>query len=127
MDDNLDTGDIVNQIEVEIDLNDTWINVNEKTKLASQELLKNELPKILNGQNKRIKQNKKLSTTNFRLDASYPKINFTTMSDIKIYNLIRAQVKPLSGAYIKKDEDIKYIDEILTLEEVQELRVKYDK
>ncbi len=122
MDNDIDTGDIISQIGVSIGLDDTWVSVNEKLKIASDNLLSIELKKILKGKNNRIKQDEKFSTTNFRLDANYPKIDFKRMSDIEIYNLIRAQVKPLKGAYIENCKEKIHFNEKISLEEIKKLR-----
>lgn len=128
IDENIDTGDIITQKEVVIEDKDTWIILRDKLLLASDILLKKELINIIDGNIVRTKQDEKLATTNFRLDENYPKINFSEMNNNEIYNLIRAQVSPLSGAYIElEDSEKKYINHLISYDEVQNLREKYAK
>jgi UDP-4-amino-4-deoxy-L-arabinose formyltransferase/UDP-glucuronic acid dehydrogenase (UDP-4-keto-hexauronic acid decarboxylating) len=125
MDEGLDTGDIIAQMEVDILDTDTWVTVNEKLKKLSTEFIASNMNSILTGNNKRQKQNDKLGSVNKRLTADSPKIDFQTMSDIQIFNLIRAQVAPLKGAYIKQGEKQIHFDTYLSLNEIIDLRKMY--
>lgn len=122
MDAGIDSGDIIAQLKIDILNNDTWVSLNNKLNILANVLLDREIGRLLCGQNQRKKQNKKKATTNFRLTPTYPKIDFTVMSDADIYNLIRAQVEPLHGAYIEKNSEIIYFNHMLSIEEINKLR-----
>lgn len=128
MNDDLDSGDIICQKKVPIEFQDTWVTVKCKLKIATDKLLEHNLQDILSGKNKKIKQDDSKSTVNFRLTPEYPKIDFDKMKDKQIYDLIRAQVSPLSGAYIENNNGERiYIKEIKTMEEIKIMRIKYEK
>ncbi len=121
----LDTGDIIFQIEEEISEQDTWISINERLKEKSEMFIKDGLDCIIKGKNKRSKQNESIATINKRLNPDSPKIIFSEMSNRQIFNLVRAQVFPLKGAFIEKNEERIYFNEYFPIEKVAELRAKY--
>ena len=125
MDEGFDSGDIIAQKKVKIAFKDTWLSLREKIVKAQDKLLSTTLPAILAGTNKRKKQNTARVTTNKRLSSSSPLIHFRAMSNLEIYNLIRAQVQPLSGAYIIKDKKDLRFKTYLSLPEIELLRKKY--
>jgi UDP-4-amino-4-deoxy-L-arabinose formyltransferase/UDP-glucuronic acid dehydrogenase (UDP-4-keto-hexauronic acid decarboxylating) len=127
MDEGIDTGDVIAQQTISIDEKDTWVSLKDRLITVSSELIEHTLPIILLSQNTRVQQNEQLSSTNVRLDAKYPKIDFSTMSNLTIYNLIRAQIKPLKGAYIERYNEIVYLDTMVSLEEIKQLRETYGK
>lgn len=127
MDDSFDGGDIIGQKKIFINRKDTWISLHTKLIIVQKEVLKKYLPLILKGLNKRRKQKNHLVTINRRLNPLSPKIDFKIMNNLQIYDLIRAQIKPLKGAYIKKDRRSIYIDHYLTMQQVKLLRKKYGK
>jgi hypothetical protein len=43
------------------------------------------------------------------------------MSDIEIYNLIRAQVAPLKGAYVEKGNERIYFDKFIPFENIPQI------
>lgn len=125
VDDNIDTGDIIAQKEVVITLDDTWVTLKKKLENNSNEIISEIIPAILDGINKRIPQINSESSLNQRLTSDSPRIDFGTMSDREIFNLIRAQVKPLKGAYIYHNGGRKYFSEFISFEKVSELRKEY--
>lgn len=127
MDDGIDTGDILVQQETPIEEKDTWVTLRNKLLFMSDKLLEKELPNIIAGNMKSTKQDEKNSSVNFRLDENYPKIDFTKMNDYEIYNLIRAQINPLKGAYIELEDTREYIDQFISYDAIQKLRQKYEK
>jgi methionyl-tRNA formyltransferase len=127
MNEEFDNGDIIGQKEVEIDFADTWVMVNEKILSKTDELLKEEIPRILQGKNSRKKQEHAKATKNKRLTPRFPRIDFETMNDRQIYNLIRAQVAPLKGAYLQIEKEKIFYNQYLKLEQVKALREKYGK
>lgn len=123
MDSGLDTGSIIAQKEVDISHDDSWVDVSQKIDLATDIILKENMQVILNGNIASIPQDNEQATVNFRLNAEYPKIDFDTMSDIQIYNLIRAQVPPLRGAYYIDNKGNKhYLDKLISISQVMDLR-----
>jgi len=127
MDNGVDTGDVIAQIKVKIDNTDTWVDLKDKLVIASDKILKETLAKILQGVNKREKQDERLSLSNFRLDTKYPRIDFELMNDKEIYNLIRAQVYPLKGAFIQDGKKRVYFNKKVSLEDIKKLRKNYAK
>ncbi len=125
MDCNIDTGPIIAQKEVDIDFEDTWVSLFKKVKKASVELLEEQINCILDNEIQAIKQNEFLASTNFRLNFEFPRIDFSKMTDLQIYNLIRAQVHPLKGAYIEHKNKRIYFGEIIPINKIEELRKEY--
>lgn len=127
VDDGLDSGDIVAQEKIDIDFTDTWLSVNtKKIPPKVDKVLKDNLPKILADKNIiRIKQDETMATSNKRLNQGYPRIDFDKMDDLQIYNLIRAQVAPLKGAFIERSGEMIYIDKLVPYEEIKKLRSTY--
>ena len=127
MDNGFDNGDIIAQKEVLIDWEDTWVSLKKKLEDTTRLLLQREIENILTGKIKRKKQNEKEATHNFRLTPEFPRINLKKMNDIEIYNLIRAQVKPLRGAYIECKGQRYYFDKFIKFDLIKEIRRKYEK
>lgn len=125
MDNSIDTGAILIQKKVKIKTEDTWVTLRNKLILKSKSIIKKCLVKIINGNIRSINQNNEDSSVNFRLDEEFPLIDFKRMSDLEIYNLIRAQVMPLSGAYIHNNEEKVYFNKFIVLKDIKGLRKKY--
>ena len=125
MNEGLDTGDIVAQEPVEIDDCDTWVTLREKIFEATRRLLARTVDDILCGNVRGVPQQEKEATTNFRLTPDSPRIDFAQMSDRQIYDLIRAQVAPLRGAYIETENGRFHFPEMLSMEEIRTLRKNY--
>lgn len=125
IDHDIDSGDIIAQEEVDIGFNDTWNSLRDKLARASDRLLERELPNILSAEITRMPQNHRDATVNSRLTPDSPKINFSAMDDAEIYNLIRAQVHPLKGAYVDNGGSRIYFSSFMKYEEVKELRKQY--
>ena len=125
MDKNIDTGKIVFQKNIKIEESYTWTKLNKILIKKSKTYIKKCLSKILLGNIKSKKQCIDDATVNKRLTKDFPLIDFN-MDDKTIYNLIRAQVKPLSGAYIIKDNKRIYFNTFIKLEDISKLREKYE-
>jgi methionyl-tRNA formyltransferase len=123
--DSVDSGDIVNQIKVTIEENDSWVALEEKLFQASNELLTLSLPQLYSGHYKCFGQDNDIATQNPRLNEDSPLIDFKKMSNSQIFNLIRAQVEPLKGAYIIYNSDRIYFPNNLDIKEIQQLRLRY--
>jgi methionyl-tRNA formyltransferase len=120
IEDGIDTGDIVLSRQIGISDLDTWVSLS-----LSQMVVKDCLKQAISGSLIRRPQDESLVTINERLTPKFPKINFDTMSDREIFNLIRAQVSPLKGAYIE-GEQLLHIEKYLSMKEVASLRKKYE-
>jgi methionyl-tRNA formyltransferase len=125
MEEGLDSGDIICQVEEEIKDTDTWVTVNERLHQRSFGFIQENMPRILSGEHTRIKQDETIATKNERLNADSPKIDFASMSVRQIFNLVRAQVAPLKGAYIAKNGERIHFPNYMSMEEVKELRKKH--
>ena len=126
MDDGIDTGDIIAASEVIIEGNDTWVSLSEKLYNISEELFSKTFNSLIYDRNvRRYKQDELKASTNFRLSPQYPEINFLRMSDTEIFNLIRAQVHPLSGAFIRSGQELLYFKNYIDFETVKQLRKQY--
>ncbi len=125
MADEIDSGDILVQKKVKIDFADTWVTLRKKIEKATDELLHVNIPKFYAGKLNRYKQNEALATHNKRLNKESPLIDLKNMSNCQIYNLIRAQVSPLNGAYIINNNKKIYFPHFVEYNKIEELRKKY--
>lgn len=121
----IDQGDIVAQEEVAIEPQDTWRTLSNKITEKTESLLGATLPDILSGGASCVPQDETLATVNFRLTPDYPEIRFDNMNDWEIYNLIRAQIAPLKGAYLSHEGQRLFFDQRISLEDVAILRQRY--
>jgi methionyl-tRNA formyltransferase len=127
MDDGLDSGDIIFQEELDIDMNDTWPVVFKKLEDLSAKMHSDHLEKILTNNFKRFKQDLNTATKNKRIDEDFPVIDFKKQTNADIYNLIRAQVAPLNGAFIKRKQgDNLYFKNKISMSEIENLRHQYE-
>ena len=118
----LDAGNVIGTRAVPIHFTDTWLDVRAKLAQAGEELL--ELPRILEGTWPSKPQDEGKAKTwprrkpeDGRLDPSWP--------IIRLYNMIRALVRPLPGAYIESpDGGRMLIDNFLPIQRVFELKHK---
>ena len=125
MDEGIDTGDIVAQKSVPIEDDDTWEDLRAKLAQDSEDFLRQQAPLLLAGALDRTPQDETNATTNPRLTPLSPEIRFDTMTDREIYNLIRAQVAPLKGAYILTDGREIRSEQRVPFAEIEELRRQY--
>lgn len=122
IDSGIDTGSIVDQKEVPIFFNDTWLDVNARQLESTSILLKTNLNKILGGKWTSYPQDNKEATNGLRRCPEDGKF-FWTEKIIDIHNKIRALVPPLPPAfYLTKDgKKIEY-DKYLTPWEITSLK-----
>lgn len=120
----IDTGDIIAQKNVPIAIDDTAVTLREKLIVATGELLREALPAILSGTNSRISQNNSEATYVKRRNPEDGFIDWSWPAK-RIYNLIRALVKPWPGVFYYNKEGKKIvIDYFLSLKDVEELQEK---
>lgn len=121
----LDGGDICFQYDLTISHEDTWVSVRDKLNHLTSVVLERHMSDLLNGRCVPMPQDNRKATVNKRLPLDSLRIDFAKMADSEIFNLIRAQVSPLAGAYIEnRGEKIRFKDR-LNLEEVVALRRQY--
>jgi UDP-4-amino-4-deoxy-L-arabinose formyltransferase/UDP-glucuronic acid dehydrogenase (UDP-4-keto-hexauronic acid decarboxylating) len=125
MNSKVDSGDMVAQHEIRVQFDDTWVLLRDRIAAEMTAFLKAWVPEILCGGAPRIRQDESQATSNPRLGPEYPKIDFDTMSDLQIYNLIRAQVAPLRGAYVEAGGRKVHLDVFVPFEEISGLRKRY--
>lgn len=125
MTDDIDAGDIVAQAEVRIAPDDTWVSVRDNVNQTLRALIAAQLPRILEATNGRTPQDQDRATVNSRLTPDSPRIDFATMTDAAIYNLVRAQVHPLAGAYIDLGGERRRFQHLLPMDEIARLRAQY--
>ncbi len=109
MDEEMDNGDIISQIKVPILLDDNVGILHDRLKMIAPKLLIDTLPSIIDGSNKRIKQNKNMVTFGFNIKREEEQINFYK-TGLEIYNQIRG-LNPFPVAYMTlNQEEVKVYD-----------------
>jgi len=93
----MDTGDIISQEKIAILETDTYGTLHDKLSLLGSKLLIETLPCIINGTNKRIKQNKEEVTFGYNIKREEELIDFNLDIDF-VYNKIRG-LNPDPGSY----------------------------
>ncbi|MDF9867432.1 methionyl-tRNA formyltransferase [Bacilli bacterium PM5-3] len=107
MEEGLDTGDIISQSKVMIDINDTTSTLSDKLMVDGANLLIKTLPDIFNDNIKAIQQDKNLVTYSHNIERSFEYIDFNR-EVIDVYNHMRGLIK-IPGCYaILNDKKIKF-------------------
>ena len=101
MDIGMDTGDMIEKAEVKIEDNDTAESLHDKLSAISVPLLMKTLPSIINGTNKREKQNDADATYAYNVSREEEHISFDKSSK-EIFNQIRG-LNSWPGAYAVLD------------------------
>ena len=125
MDRGFDTGALIYQVKQKIGFEDTWVSLRDKLTVLIKEICLQIIPSLLEKEINAVSQNQKNASSNFRLTPDYPLINFNKMTDLEVYNLIRAQIAPLKGAYLTINSVKKYFDKFIPYDEVVQLRKLY--
>lgn len=113
MDVKMDSGDIISQRAIKIDENDTVGSLWDKLSLLGRDLLLDTLPSIINGTNKRIKQNEEDVTFGFNIKREEEHLDFSK-SSMEIFNHIRG-LSPIPGAYgILDDKEMKIYSSVIS-------------
>ena len=119
MDKGMDTGDMISKEEVKIEDNDTAESLHDKLSAISVPLLMKTLPSIINGTNKREKQNDADATYAYNVSREEEHVSFDKSSK-DVYNQIRG-LNSWPGAYaVLDDKNIKLWSSSIT-------NNKYDK
>lgn len=125
MSNQIDKGNIIFQNQVPIAFEDTWVTLLSKLHLTAITTIIPQIKSILNQDFSEDAQKNLDSISNKRLNHDSPKICFRTMSNLEIYNLIRAQVFPLRGAYVEVDNSRIYYNYFILFEQVSDLRLTF--
>lgn len=124
MTEQIDGGDIIAQETVEIAHEDTWVEVFQNIQSATNHLLKTQIPQMIKGQLNCYPQDHSKAHYWPRRKPEDGKIDWNQPIE-KIYNLIRALVHPLPGAFYEVDGKKVVIDRFLSINEVSNLKSKY--
>jgi len=118
----IDAGPIVGQVPVEISFEDTWVSLRDKITSVTETMLGSLIPRLVAGNVVCIPQDESQATINHRLTPDYPRIDFARMSDLDVYNLIRAQVSPLRGAFLEERGERQYFQSFVPYEKIRAIR-----
>lgn len=102
MDKGMDTGDMISKVEVDILDTDTAETLHDKLQNVSVPLLMDTLPSIINGTNKREKQNDDEVTYAYNVSRKEEHVDFNKTSK-EIFNQIRG-LNSWPGAYVILDD-----------------------
>ena len=102
MDKKMDAGDIISEEKIPILEDDTLDSLYEKMSVLGERLLAKTLPSIIDGTNKRIKQDESLVTFGLNIKKEEERIVFN-LESTKIYNQIRG-LSSIPGAYTMLDD-----------------------
>lgn len=120
MDEQMDTGDIINKKSIEISNNDTLGSIHDKLMILGRDLLLETLPSIIEENNSRTKQNNEEATYAYNIKREEEHIDFNKTVD-EIDRLIRGlNPWPLANTIIN-DEEIKIIECVKEKNESKEL------
>jgi methionyl-tRNA formyltransferase len=123
MDEHFDTGDIIAQRRVPIYFNDTWHDIHERIYLITDKMFEEEIPKLLAGKNNRQPQDENRAK---KWPRRHPEDGLISWQESArhIYNLVRALVKPLPGAFYRDASGKRVVlDEYLTIPQI--MAIKY--
>lgn len=124
----IDAGPIIDQVPVEISFEDTWVSLRDKVSSVTETMLDSLIPRLIRGNVVCVPQGESQASTNHRLTPDYPKIDFTHMSDHDVYNLIRAQVSPLRGAFLEDEHGERiYFEHYVPYERIHSIRELWGK
>jgi methionyl-tRNA formyltransferase len=120
-----DTGDIIAQRRVPIHFRDTWLDLQTRCAAATDDMLEQEMAKILSQTNDRRPQDEKWATRSRRRRPDDGLIDWHQQV-ISIHNLIRALVKPLPGAFYYSGAKKVTLDQYVFVPEVVALKYAAD-
>ena len=117
----IDSGDILFQRRVPIRLEDTWVDIQSRIAAATDDLLGEALPEIINGQVTGTPQEEARARRFPRRTPEDGRIDWG-QSVLRIYNLIRALVKPHPGAFYAQGDSRLVLDSYRSLSQVTALK-----
>lgn len=113
MDVKMDNGDIISQREVKILDSDNLESLHDKLSVIGTELLLDTLPSIIDGTNKRIKQNEEEVTYAYNIKREEEHIDFNKSSR-EVFNLIRGLSPIPSANAILFEKEMKIYSSIIS-------------
>ena len=117
-----DAGDIIAQKRVPIHFEDTWCDIQRRLSVAIDDLLGEEVPKLLSQTNGRMAQDESRAHYYHRRKPEDGEINWDD-SVLAIYNLVRALVKPHPGAFCYRGTEKMVFDDYLSIQQVTSLKL----
>ncbi|HUQ32923.1 MAG TPA: GNAT family N-acetyltransferase [Pyrinomonadaceae bacterium] len=116
-----DAGDIIARRRVPIYFEDTWLDIQGRLAEATEDLLRDELPKLLSQTNDRQPQDE-TRARHYRRRRPEDGLIDWQQSVLSIYNLVRALVKPHPGAFYYTDATKVVLDEALSIPSIAALK-----
>lgn len=116
-----DSGDLIAQRRVPVHFSDTATDLSRRIDEQAELLLREQLPRVTEGSARRAPQDAAAATTSRRRGPDDGRIDWD-LSVLRIYNLIRALVKPLPGAFYELGGERVVIDCRLGIAEVAALK-----
>ena len=120
----IDAGAIIAQREVPIEFGDTWRDVYARISEATESLLAEQLPLLLSGMASASPQTPAEAHTNSRRTREDGRFEWSR-GVLEIYNLVRALVSPLPGAFYEVAGREVVLDEFLTISQVASLKYSH--
>lgn len=123
----IDTGSVILQKEVAVDQSDTWVSLLSRLTLAAHDHVLPYIGDVVCSHGifePGVDQDFAEVTSNHALDADYPRLDPAGMTDRQMFNLIRAQVFPLKGAYYEGHSGRHHIDYYVPLSDIPALRLR---
>ena len=109
MDKTLDTGDMIRQKRIDIDVLDNNETLSNKLSKLGAELIIEQLPYIIKGTNSRVKQDEKKATYVGLITREDEHLDFDDTAD-NIYNKIRAFAPDIYANFLLDDKEFKIVE-----------------
>ena len=113
MDKKMDNGDIISTSETEILDSDNLESLHDRLSIMGRDLLLQTMPSIINGTNKRIKQNEEEVTYAYNIKREEEHIDFSKTSR-EVFNLIRGLCPVPSSNAILDEKEMKIYKSIIS-------------
>jgi methionyl-tRNA formyltransferase len=121
MTEEFDAGDIVAQRRLRIRFDDTWVDIHARMRQTTEELLAEQVPRIIDGTYDRRPQDPAAARHFSRRHPEDGRIDWGA-SVLAIYNLVRALVAPNPGAFYQQGDEVVVVDRYLTISEIAVLK-----
>ena len=109
MDEQMDTGNIINMDKIDIDIKDTYGTLSDKLSILGRDLLLKTLPRIIKDDNWNIKQDDGAATYTKKITREQERLDFN-MNRKQLYDYVRAlNPTPLANILLN-DEEIKIVE-----------------
>ncbi len=122
MDEQMDTGNIINMDKIDIDITDTYGTLSDKLSIVGKNLLLKTLPKIIADDNWNIKQDDGAATYTKKITREQERLDFSKTKK-EVYDYIRAlNPSPLANILLN-GEEIKIVEARLGADKTGEIGV----